>query len=142
MRMSLYGATGVSVLSLLIAGVALAGTPSPPGARVYILAPADGERVASPLVVKFGLQGMGVAPAGVQRPKTGHHHLLVDAPAAPPMDRPLPADAHHRHFGGGQTEARILLPPGRHRLQLIMGDARHVPHDPPVISEPVTVIVE
>jgi hypothetical protein len=85
---------------------------------------------------------MGVAPAGVEMPKTGHHHLLVDLPGQPALDKPLPADAQHRHFGAGQTEAAIDLPPGKHTLQLMMGDKNHVPHDPPVMSEKITITVK
>ena len=116
-------------------------TPSPAGAKVEILSPHDGERVQSPVTVRFGLSGMGVAPAGVPYPNTGHHHLLVDS-KLPPMDAPIPADERHIHFGKGQTETLIELPPGTHTLQLILGDQNHVPHDPPVVSEPVTITVE
>lgn len=115
-------------------------TPSPAGARVYIISPANGETVASPVLVRFGLSGMGVAPASIVFPNTGHHHVLVDAPL-PPFDQPIPADAQHIHFGAGLTEARIVLPPGQHTIQLLLGDAAHVPHDPPVYSEPVTITV-
>lgn len=126
----------------LAAGLALAGpTPAPAGARVYFITPADGAVVRNPVRVVFGLSGMGVAPAGVERPNTGHHHLLIDTALAD-FDAPIPADEGHLHFGGGQTEAEIQLPPGRHRLQLVLGDHNHVPHDPPVISEPITITVE
>jgi len=128
--------------ALMAAGAVLARTPSPEGARVYIVSPPDGAVVSSPVTVQFGLQGMGVAPAGVDVANTGHHHLLIDLDEAPALDQPLPNDAHHRHFGGGQTEATIELPPGKHTLQLIMGDRSHVPHDPPVISDRVTITVE
>jgi hypothetical protein len=116
-------------------------TPRPPGALVYFISPGDGETVRSPVVVRFGLKGMGVAPAGVTTENTGHHHLVVDAPM-PPLDLPLPADAQHIHFGGGQTETVLELPPGRHELQLILADANHVPHDPPLVSERITITVE
>jgi len=116
-------------------------TPRPAGALVYFITPADGETVRSPVVVRFGLKGMGVAPAGVASPNTGHHHLVVDAPT-PPLDQPLPADEQHIHFGGGQTETVLALPPGRHELQLILADANHVPHDPPLVSERITITVE
>lgn len=118
-----------------------AGTPPPDGARVYIIAPANGEVVSSPVTVKFGLRGMGVAPAGVDRANTGHHHLMIDVSEYPPFDQPLPASDHIRHFGGGQTETSIELAPGRHTLQLIMGDRNHLPHDPPVISEWISIEV-
>jgi hypothetical protein len=127
-----------------IAGAGAEGverTPSASGARLYIISPADGERVTSPVTVRFGLAGMGVAPAGVATPSTGHHHLLVDA-ELPPMDQPIPADAKHRHFGGGQTQVDLELEPGTHALRLLLADANHVPHDPPVVSAPITITVE
>lgn len=130
------------ISAFLIAGSAFASTPWPEGAQVYIISPADGETVTSPVTVRFGLKGMGVAPAGIDKPDTGHHHLLIDVPDRPALDKPLPADDQHKHFGGGQTEATIELPPGKHTLQLIMGDMNHVPHDPPLISEKITVTVK
>ena len=132
----------MAISAFLIAGSALARTPSPEGARVYIISPTPGEVVSSPVTVRFGLKGMGVAPAGVDRAKTGHHHLLIDLADLPALDKPLPADAHHKHFGGGQTEASVELSPGKHTLQLIMGDKNHIPHDPPVISEKITIVVK
>lgn len=132
----------IVIASLLITGPAIARTPSPEGAHVYIISPADGQAVSSPVTVRFGLRGLGVAPAGIDKPNTGHHHLLIDVPDRPALDKPLPADEHHRHFGGGQTEATIELSPGKHTLQLIMGDQNHIPHDPPVMSEKVTVTVK
>jgi hypothetical protein len=134
-------AAGVS--ALLVSGAATAGdrTPSPPGAIVYIVSPVDGATVSSPVTVVFGLKGMGVAPAGTEMEKTGHHHLIIDAPL-PAMDDPIPADDNHKHFGGGQTETTIELPPGEHTLQLLLGDLNHVPHDPPVISDRITITVK
>lgn len=115
--------------------------PSPPGARVYIIWPADGQVIeGGKFWIRMGLSGMGIAPAGVEKPNTGHHHLLVDVPV-PKLDEPIPNDRNHLHFGGGQTEARIELPPGKHTLQLILGDADHVPHSPPVVSSRITVTV-
>jgi hypothetical protein len=116
-------------------------TPSPPDAMLYFISPADGATVTSPFVVRFGLSGMGVAPAGVGKAKTGHHHLIIDAPL-PPLDEPVPSDEKHRHFGGGQTEVELDLPPGRHTLQLLLGDSNHIPHAPPVTSERITVTVQ
>ena len=116
-------------------------TPSPDGAAVYFISPSDGDVVKSPVTVRFGLRAMGVAPAAVDKPNTGHHHLVVDAPL-PDMRVPIPADDHYRHFGGGQTELALELPPGRHTLQLLVGDFRHVPHDPPVVSEQIEITVE
>jgi Domain of unknown function (DUF4399) len=112
--------------------------PSPPGAKVYIDSPANGAAVPLTVTVRFGLVNMGVAPAGVTKANSGHHHLLIDAPL-PPLDQPIPSDANHMHFGAGQTEATITLTPGKHTLQLLLGDANHVPHEPPVFSQPIVV---
>jgi hypothetical protein len=114
--------------------------PSAPDAKVYFIYPTDGAYVSRRLTVRFGLVNMGVAPAGVEKANTGHHHLIVDAPL-PPVDQPIPNDFNHLHFGAGQTEAQITLPPGRHTLQLLLGDENHVPHDPPVYSKPIRVTV-
>lgn len=115
----------------------------PSDAEAYIVSPADGAEVTSPVTVVFGLKGLGVAPAGVEKPNTGHHHLLIDAdlPGADELGDPLPADDSHKHFGGGQTETTIELSPGKHTLQLIMGDAGHVPHNPPLASQKITITV-
>jgi len=121
--------------------VSIARTPSPPGAEAYIISPKDGARVKSPVTVVFGLKGMGVAPAGVKFDNTGHHHLLVDTDAPADMSAPLPATDKILHFGKGQTEASIPLSPGKHTLQLLLGDQNHVPHSPPVISKKITVTV-
>jgi hypothetical protein len=113
---------------------------SAPGAKVYFVYPADGDYVSTKPVIRFGLIGMGVAPAGIEKANTGHHHLMVDA-ALPPFDEPIPTDFNHLHFGAGQTEAQITLPPGRHTLQLLLGDENHMPHDPPIYSKQVSVVV-
>lgn len=123
------------------AAAPLPRTPSPPGATAYIISPENGARVTSPFLVRFGLRGMGVAPAGVVANNTGHHHLLIDVAELPPDNQPLPATDQIRHFGLGQTEAQIELPPGQHTLQLILGDAAHIPHDPPVRSERITITI-
>ncbi|UCD69528.1 MAG: DUF4399 domain-containing protein [Betaproteobacteria bacterium] len=120
---------------------AVARTPAPSDAEVYIISPRDGDTVTSPVTVKFGLKGMGVAPAGIDKPDTGHHHLLIDT-GLPALDAPIPADAHHRHFGGGQTETAIELTPGKHTLQLILGDKLHIPHEPPMMSRKITITVK
>ncbi|MEZ5492285.1 MAG: DUF4399 domain-containing protein [Gammaproteobacteria bacterium] len=117
----------------------LSQSSSPQGARVYIMSPANGAIVPSTFTVEFGLAGMGVAPAGVERANTGHHHLLVDGVELPTLDAPL-GDAV-THFGGGQTQTRLTLPPGEHTLQLIFADHLHLPHSPPVVSEVVTITV-
>jgi len=119
---------------------AAARKPAPAEAVAYIISPADGATVDNPVLVQFGLKGIGVAPAGVDRPDTGHHHLLVDA-ELPPLDAPIPSDPQHVHFGAGQTETVITLPPGRHQLRLLLGDNLHMPFDPPVASATVTIDV-
>jgi len=116
--------------------------PAPAGAMAYIIEPTDGARVSSPVRVVFGLKGFGVAPAGVDRNDAGHHHLLVDAGMPANLALPIPNDAQHRHFGGGQTEVELTLPPGRHTLQLVVGDHLHIPHDPPIASTVVTIEVQ
>ena len=123
------------------APAALPRTASPDAALVYFLAPANGATVTSPVTVRFGLRGMGVAPAGVTVPNTGHHHLLIDVTDLPPDNLPIPNDATHRHFGAGQTETELTLEPGKHTLQLVLGDAAHIPHQPPVRSEKITITV-
>lgn len=132
-------------LTLALATAAmLAPTPAlacKVSANAYIIAPADGATVSGPFRVVFGLRGMGVAPAGVEKCGSGHHHLLIDTDL-PALDAPIPADDNHRHFGGGQTEAELQLPPGKHTLQLLLGDHNHVPHSPPVASEVITITVE
>lgn len=131
----------LAVLLLAGASHALERTPAPDGAELYIITPTDGATLESPVTVRFGLRGMGVAPAGVPTPATGHHHLLVDTALPADLSQPIPADDHHRHFGGGQTEVTLDLPPGTHTLQLLLGDQNHVPHDPPVASPLVTITV-
>lgn len=120
---------------------AIERTPSPEGARIYFIGIADGDEVSSPVVVRFGLSGMGVAPAGMEQEKTGHHHLLIDSDLTD-YSLPIPADDTHRHFGGGQTEVSIDLSPGDHTLQLVLADHRHVPHEPPVVSERIKITVK
>ncbi len=114
--------------------------PAPAGAAAYIVAPADGATVTSPVRILFGLRGAGVVPAGIQYETAGHHHLLIDT-GLPDLDSAIPADENHRHFGGGQTEVELELSPGTHTLQLLLGDERHIPHDPPIMSEQITIEV-
>ncbi len=109
---------------------------------VYIIEPADGAMVMNPVRVVFGLKGMGVAPAGTDRPDTGHHHLLIDTGLPADLNVPIPNDDQHKHFGGGQTETTLTLTPGRHTLQLLLGDNLHVPFDPPIASSVVTIEVQ
>jgi hypothetical protein len=115
-------------------------TASPAGAKVYFVSPKNGAKVKGPVKVVMGLSGMGVAPAGVDSPDTGHHHIFVDADALK-LDAPIPVDDKHRHFGKGQTEATLDLPPGKHTLQLVLGDKNHIPHNPPVMSQKITITV-
>jgi Domain of unknown function (DUF4399) len=115
-------------------------TPSPAGAAVYFIDLKNGDTLPPRATIRFGLRGMGVAPAGFEKANTGHHHLLIDAPL-PPLDQPIPNDFNHLHFGAGQTEARITLPLGTHTLRLLLGDENHMAHLPPVYSRPITVTV-
>lgn len=114
--------------------------PAPADAKVYFVYPTNGGYVSQTPIIRFGLVNMGVAPAGVAKANTGHHHLLIDTPV-PPLDQPIPNDFNHLHFGAGQTEAKVTLPLGVHTLQLLLGDENHVPHDPPVMSKPIKVTV-
>ncbi|MEO0770848.1 MAG: DUF4399 domain-containing protein [Cyanobacteria bacterium J06649_4] len=108
----------------------------------YLISPNDGQTVPSEFTVKFGLSGMGVAPAGVNKDGTGHHHLLIDVTDLPDLTQPLPATANIKHFGGGQTETTLELEPGEHTLQLLLGNYSHVPHDNPVLSDKIQITVE
>jgi hypothetical protein len=116
-------------------------TASTEGAKLYFISPKNGETLGGSVVVRFGLTGMGVAPAGVANPGTGHHHLIVDAPL-PPLNLPIPKDANHLHFGNGQTETVLALAPGEHTLQLLLADTNHVPHAPPLVSEQIRITVK
>lgn len=135
MQLTLRAVTGF----ILLASLTLAAHAQQP--QAYIISPAHGETVTSPVTVKFGLKGLGVAPAGVERDGTGHHHLLIDLDKLPAMDKPIPADDQHVHFGGGQTETTVELEPGEHTLQLLVGDHLHRPHDEPVVSEKISITV-
>ncbi|MBL4585164.1 MAG: DUF4399 domain-containing protein [Pseudomonadales bacterium] len=133
-------------LSVILAGVSsfsYAGSPvsmSPAGASVYIISPTDGQTVGTTVTIQFGLTGMGVSPAGVEKAKTGHHHLLIDGNKLPDLTQPLGKDV--MHFGGGQTEKTIELSKGTHTLQLILGNHLHIPHNPPVVSNKITITVK
>ncbi len=133
------------MLKRLIMSVVLAlltGTASAEEATAYIVSPADGATVKNPVTVVFGLRNpWGVAPAGTKLDNTGHHHLLIDVPL-PDLTQPIAKDDQHRHFGAGQTETSLTLPAGKHTLQLLLGDFAHVPHQPPVVSKPITITVE
>jgi hypothetical protein len=122
--------------------VSAESVPAPENAQVYFIWPHDGTVIANgKFWVRMGLRNMGVAPKGTGGPGTGHHHLLIDT-ELPPMTEPIPNDRNHLHFGAGETEARVELPPGKHTLQLLLGDKDHRPHNPPVVSKPITVIVK
>jgi hypothetical protein len=136
----------LAVAAILLAASAAVSaqerTPSPPGAEVYIISPKNGETVKSPVTVRFGVKGMGVAPAGVKFENTGHHHLLIDTDAPADSNPPLPVTDQIKHYGKGQTEASVELTPGKHTLQLLLGDQSHIPHNPPVISKKITITVK
>lgn len=133
-------------LALLTAPVAAFAesmmSEAPANAGVYFVQPTDGATVEQTFKVVFGLRNMGVAPAGMEKAGTGHHHLLIDTEVPSDLSQPLPATDHVKHFGGGQTETEVTLSPGEHTLQLLVGDHMHVPHNPPVVSEKITVVVE
>ena len=120
---------------------ALPRTPSPEGAKVFFISPEDGARLKNPVHLKFGISGMEIAPAGTRQVNSGHHHLLIDTQIRD-YGFPIGNSPQHLHFGKGQTEASINLSPGRHTLQLILGDHLHIPHDPPVKSPVITIFVE
>jgi hypothetical protein len=118
-------------------------TPAPADAKVYFINIKDGDTVTSPVTIRFGLSGMGIAPAGTEVENTGHHHLIIDEKMeGEAMNEAIPVDEHHMHFGKGQTEATVTLPKGKHTLQLLLGDWSHVPHKSPVMSDVITVNVE
>jgi hypothetical protein len=123
------------------AGPAMPRTTSPEGARVFFITPADGDTVSNPVRIEFGIEGMSVVKAGDAAPHSGHHHLIIDADL-PDLGLPIPADDNYIHFGDGSTSTEITLEPGRHTLRMLLGDHHHIPHDPPIVSEPITVIVE
>jgi hypothetical protein len=133
------------IIAALVVGASFAfaqeRTPSPAGAEVYIISPKDGAKVHAPVLVQFGLKGMGIAPAGVKFDNTGHHHLLIDTEAPADLSAPLPATDKIVHFGKGQTETTLNLAPGKHTLQLLLADQSHIPHNPPVLSQKITITV-
>lgn len=131
------------IVSTLALAAPAAAELAPEGARVYIVSPEDGAVVSNPVTIVFGLAGMGVAPAGVAAEATGHHHLLINtSPDAMADGEPLPESEQVLHFDGGETEVTLELPEGTHTLRLILGDGAHVPHVPPVASEPYSLTVE
>jgi len=135
------GLAAIVLLAALAAFAQVPRTKAPAEAKLYFITPKDGRTLEGPVTVRFGLTGMGVAPAGVTTEGTGHHHLIVDAPL-PPMNLPIPKDAKHLHFGNGQTETTLPLSAGTHTLQLLLADANHIPHDPPVVSKQIRITVK
>ena len=133
-------------LAMLVSAATFAAageTPAPEDAKLYFINLKDGDTVTSPVTIRFGLSGMGIAPAGTQVPNTGHHHLIIDDKIeGEALNEAIPMDEKHLHFGKGQTEAVVTLPKGQHTLQLVLGDWTHIPHKPPVMSEQITVTVE
>lgn len=139
LALALIGLTGTAVAA---DAPGLPVTKATPGAEVYIISPKDGATVSTEFTVRFGLKGMGVAPAGVAKEKTGHHHLLIDVKELPAAGQPIPKDEQHLHFGGGQTETTVKLAPGTHTLQLELADENHIPFDPALVSPKITVHVK
>lgn len=139
---TIFAAAALSVLMLSGCGDGNPGrTPSAPGAKAYFIEPAEGAEVTSPVTVKFGIEGMDIVPAGTDQEHSGHHHILIDT-RLEDVNAPIPADDNHVHFGKGQTEATLELKPGKHTLQLVLGDHNHIPHDPVVQSEVLTITVK
>jgi hypothetical protein len=136
----LFGAVVTCGLARAQQGERGGPTPSPEGATVHFIGLSDGSKLPTKVTIRFGLRNMGVAPAGLERDNAGHHHLLIDT-ELPPLDKPIPNDFNHLHFGAGQTEAEITLKPGPHTLQLLLGDKDHIPHSPAVMSPQIRVVV-
>jgi hypothetical protein len=127
--------------TLLLPTAVAARTAAPKDAYLYIIWPTDGTHVKGAFWCRFGLRDMGVTHAGDATPNTGHHHLLIDVDETLDVNVPIPSDKKHLHYGAGQTEARLDLPPGPHTLQLVLGDTEHIPFDPPVVSKKVRIVV-
>jgi Domain of unknown function (DUF4399) len=139
MRLSFLTIAFLSTIAVAQAGE----TPAPANAKVYFINLKNGDTVTSPVAIRFGLSGMGIAPAGTNLPDTGHHHLIIDDKIeGEALNEAIPMDERHLHFGKGQSEATVTLPKGSHTLQLVLGDWSHIPHKPPVMSERITVKVE
>ena len=142
--LSVFRAVIVAAATMALGTVAVAAerTPAPEGAAVAIMQPANGVTLTGRVTVYLGLSGMGIAPAGVEWDNTGHHHLLIDMDEFSTYDEAIPFDDNHRHFGGGQTQVTLDLPAGERTLQLVLADWQHLPHDPPIVSERITITVE
>ena len=141
--MRMFAIAAALALAASVTAVQAQGpTPSPAGAKVFIISPKNGATVSNPVTVKFGIKGMTLAPAGTATANTGHHHLLIDTDPPADLSQPLPAIPDKIvHFGKAQTETTLTLPPGKHTLQLVLGDQNHIPHNPPVISKKITITV-
>ncbi len=142
MKLSKLGV--MPLIALLLSAAVQAHTP-PKGAKVYFVDVVDGAEVRSPLRIHFGIDGFGITPAGTPgkvRHNAGHYHLLVNLDQLPALDAPIPRDEHHLHFDQGETSTLLELPPGRHTLQLLLGDEEHEPHDPVLMSEKITITVK
>lgn len=131
----------LALMTIVIAAPAVAQSPAPATAKVFFIEPKNGAEVTSPVTVKMGLEGMEVIPAGTEKANSGHHHILINKKLEDPKS-PIPADDNHKHFGKGQTEASLELKPGKHTLQLVLGDHNHAPHNPLVQSEVITITVK
>jgi len=125
----------ISIFILFFSGILSATVP-----RVYIESPENGALVQSPIEIVFVLDGMELAPAGTYGPDTGHHHLIIDN-ELPDLGIPIPSDKNHLHFGKAQDRVFLDLEPGLHTLQLLLGDGNHIPHQPPLISEKIEIII-
>ena len=132
----------LGALALLPTAAVSQGLPTPKDAYLYIISPKDGATISGPFWCLFGLRGMGITHAGDQFPNSGHHHLLVDVDEPLNPSEPIPHDKKHLHYGSGQTAALIQLSPGKHTLQLVLGDAKHFPFDPPLLSKKITITVK
>ena len=143
-RLALMTCTALCILAPAAASADTAQSHWPKDAKVFFVAPEDGATVTGPVKVVMGAKGVEIAPAGTDKPATGHHHILIDSdlPKAGQAKSPLPADEHVRHFGKGQTETELTLAPGKHTLQLVVGDGNHVPYDPALASQKITITVK
>jgi len=144
MRIQWIAVLGLSVMGATAVLAQTAKLPWPADATVFFVEPKDGAEVSSPFKVVMGVKGIEIAPAGADKPNTGHHHILIDTdlPAGDQAEYPLPADDNHKHFGKAQTETELKLPPGKHTLQLVVGDGNHIPHSPALASEKISVTVK
>ncbi len=136
-------ATSSLFLPARIQSASAGETPAPKDAKVYFINLKEGDKVKGKVFIQFGLSGMGIAPAGTNKEKTGHHHLIINEKIeGDELNENIPSDEQHRHFGAGQTEVTLDLKPGKYELQLVLGDMNHIPHNPPVMSERITITVE